>query len=83
MPILASEALTKNSSKVCKTETLSSLYNYVLLIPTKSPRSKNVVVYQQKIKDPLRSACQIGLERRVLDLKSEINQRPGFSLHWG
>ena len=37
--------------------------------------SKIQVVHEQKFKDPLSSTCQISPERRVLDLKSEVNQR--------
>ena len=57
------------------------LYSHALLLPTKS--SKNEVVCKKKLKDFLRSTCQISSERRVLDLESEVYQRPGFNRHLG
>ena len=54
------------------TETLGSLYSHALLTPTKSSKSKNQVVHQQKFKDLLSSTCQVSIERRVLDLESEV-----------
>ena len=42
----------------CKTEAFRSLYIHALLILTKSSKSKNQVVYEQKFKDPLNSTCQ-------------------------
>ena len=51
----------------CKTETLVSLYNHVLLILTESSESKNQVVHEQKFKDLLSSSCQVSPERRVLE----------------
>ena len=41
----------------CKTETLGSLYSHALLILTKSSKSKNQVVHEQKFKDRLSSTC--------------------------
>ena len=66
-----------------KTETLGSLCCRAVLIPAKSFKSKNQVMHKKMFKDPLRSKCQISSERRVLDLESEVNQRPGFNPHWG
>ena len=65
----------------CKTETLGSLYSHALLIPTKSYKSKNQMEHEEKFKDPLKSTCQISSGRRVLDLESDINQRPRFNPH--
>ena len=39
---------------------------------------KNQVVHEQKFTDPLSSTYQISPERKVLDLESEVSQRPGF-----
>ena len=50
-------------------------------IDSYTSKSKIQVVYEQKFKDPLSSTCQISLERRVLDLESDVNQRPGFYSH--
>ena len=66
---------------VCKTETLESLYSHVLLILTYTSKSKNQVMHEQKFKDLLSSTCQISPVRIVLDLVSEVNQRPGFYSH--
>ena len=55
----------------CKTETLGSWYIHTVLILTKSYKSKNQVVHEQKFKDLLSSTCQISPERRVLDLESD------------
>ena len=44
----------------------------LLLILTKSSKSKNQVVHEQKFKDPLSSTCQVSSERRVLDLELEV-----------
>ena len=52
-------------------------FNYI-----KSPeKSKNQVVYAHKFKDPLSSTCQIKSESIMLDLESEVKQRPGFYSH--
>ena len=64
-------------------KTFGSLYSHALLILTKSFKSKNQVVHEQKFKDPLSSTWQISPERRVMDFKSEVNQRPGFYSHGG
>ena len=37
------------------------------------------MAHKQKFKDPLSRTCQVSSERRVLDLKLEVNQRPGFN----
>ena len=67
----------------CKTETLGSLYSHVLLILTKSSKSKNQVMHEQKFKDLLSSTCLTSLERRLLDLESEVLTPPGVTLcHW-
>ena len=50
-----------------KTQTLDSLYSHTLLI----------VVHEQKFIDLLSSTYQVGLERIVLDLKSEVIRGPG------
>ena len=39
--------------------------------------------HTQKFKDPRSSTCQLSPERRVLELESEVNQRPGFGPHRG
>ena len=67
----------------CKTETLGSLYIHALLIPTKSSKSKNQVVHEQKFKDLLSNTCQISSERRVLDLESEVMRDLGSILTGG
>ena len=54
----------------CKTETLGSLYDHALLILTKSSKSKNQVVHEQKFKCLPSSTCQISSKRKVLDLSS-------------
>ena len=54
------------------TETLGCIYSHALLIPTKSSKSKNQVVHEQKFKDLLSSTCQVGVETRVLDLESGV-----------
>ena len=46
----------------CKTKTLDSLYSHALLIPTKSSKSKNQVMHEQKFKDPLNSTCPLSSE---------------------
>ena len=46
-----------NLASVCNSETLSFLYSHALLILTKSSKSKNQVVHEQKFKDPLNSIC--------------------------
>ena len=61
-----------NLAFASKTETLGSLYNNAPLILTKSSKSKNQVVYEQKFKDLLSSTCQISSERRGLDLELEV-----------
>ena len=55
----------------CKTKTLGSLYSHNLLILTVQ-KFKNQVVHGQKFKDLLSSTCQVSVERRVLDLESEV-----------
>ena len=64
----------------CKTETLGFLYNHALLILTKSLKFKNEVVHEQKFKDLVSSTCLTSSERRVLDLKSEVQR---FNTHCG
>ena len=54
------------------TETLNSLYIHALFILTKSSKSINQVVHEQRFKDPLSSTCQVSSERRVIDLESEV-----------
>ena len=54
------------------TETLGSLYSHALFIPIKSIKSKYQAVHEQKFKDPLSSICQVSVERRVLNLRSEV-----------
>ena len=44
-----------NWAFVCKTETLGSLYSHALLIPTKSSKFKNQVLYEQKFRDHMLS----------------------------
>ena len=63
-----------------KTETLGSLYSHDLLFVTKSSKSKNQMVQEQKFKDLLSSICQVSSERRVLDLESQLY---GFHLYLG
>ena len=72
----------------CKAENLGSLYSHALLILTQSSKSsKNQVVQEQKFKD-LSSTCQVSVERRVLDLESEVIRGPGsfptggYIFHW-
>ena len=51
-----------NSAKLaftCKFETFRPLYNHASLILTKSSKSKNQVVHEQKFKDLLKSTCQL------------------------
>ena len=43
----------------CKSETLRFLCSHALLILTKSPKSKNQVMHEQKFKYPLSSTCQL------------------------
>ena len=69
-----------NLALACKTETLSSLYIHVLLILTKSSKSKHQVVHEQKFKDLLSSTCQVSVERSMLDLGSQVQW---FNTHWG
>ena len=61
----------------CKAEILGSLYSHALLILTQSSKSKNQLVHEQKFKDLLSSTCQVSVERRVLDLESEVIRGPG------
>ena len=42
------------------------------MILTKSSKSKNQVVHEQKFKNPLGTTCQVSSETRVLDLESEV-----------
>ena len=73
-----------NWTFACKTETLGSLYSHALLIPTKSFKSKNQVMHEQKFKDLLSSTWPLSSSQwRVLDLESEVNQRPRFYPHYG
>ena len=62
--------------------TLPTLCNYLKtrLILAKSSKSKNQVVHEQKFKDLQSSTCQVSVERRVLNLQSEVQ---GFNTHWG
>ena len=57
---------------------LGSLYSHTLLTLTKSSKSKNQVVHEQKFKDLLSSTWQVSVERRVLDLESEVMRGLGF-----
>ena len=66
-----------NLAFACKTETLGSLYGRALLILTKSSKSKNQVVHEQKFKALLTSTCQGSVERRVLGLESEVQYSLG------
>ena len=52
---------------------LQAPHSPALLIPTKSSKSKNQVVHKQKFKDTLSNTCLISLERRMLDLESDVN----------
>ena len=72
--------LYTNLAFACKIETLSSLYSHALLILTKSSKSKNQVVHEQKFKDLLSSTCQVSVESSMLDLGSEVQW---FNTHWG
>ena len=72
--------LYTNLALACKTETLSSLYSHALLILTKSSKSKDQVVHEQKFKDLLSSTCQVSVERSMLNLRSEVQW---FNTHWG
>ena len=63
---------TTSKQNACKTGTLGSLCSNALLIKTKSPKSKNQVVHEQKCQDLLSSTCPLSSERRVLDLESEV-----------
>ena len=42
----------------CKSKAFKSLYSHALLILTKSSKSKNQVVHEQKFKDLLNNTCQ-------------------------
>ena len=44
--------------------------------------SKNQVMHEQKFKDPLSSTCPLSSERSVLDLESEVHERPRFNTFW-
>ena len=55
---------------------LGSVYSHALLILTYTSKSKNQVVHEQKFKDPVSGICQISPEMIVLDLESEVHQRP-------
>ena len=69
-----------NWAFACKAETLGSLYSHALLIPTKSPKSKNKVIHKQKFKGPLSSTCQVSSERSVgLGIRGKSEVIP----HWG
>ena len=72
MPLLASEAFWTNLAFTCKTGTLGPLYSHALLILTKSSKSKNQVVHEQKFKDLLSRTCLTRSGRRVLDLETEV-----------
>ena len=56
-PLIASNSKSNtllfytNLAFACKTKTLGSLYSHALLIPSKSSKSKNQVVHEQKFKD--------------------------------
>ena len=67
------DPLYTNLAFACKTETLSSLYSHALLILTKSSKSKDQVVHEQKLKDLLSSTCQVSVERSMLDFESEVS----------
>ena len=56
---LGVQCLTKWAKQAfaCKSETFRSLYSHALLILTKSSKSKNLVVHEQKYKVPLNSTC--------------------------
>ena len=49
---------TAKQAFACKSETYRSLHSHAILILTKSSKSKNQVVHEQKFKDPLNSTCQ-------------------------
>ena len=50
---------------------------HALLILTKSSKSKNQVVHEQKFKDLLSGTCLTSSERIVLDLESEVLRGKG------
>ena len=75
-PLISSDSKS-NSPFACKAETLGSLYSHAILILTKSSKSKNQVVYKHKFKDLLCSTFLTSLERRLLDLESEVMRGPG------
>ena len=56
-PLVASDSKSQhqpfwtNLTFACKTETLGSLYSHALLIKTKSSKSKNQVVHEEKFED--------------------------------
>ena len=67
----------------CNSETLGSLYSHALLILTKSSKSKNQVVHEQKFKDLISNTCQISSERRVSHLESEVQYSLGVTFcYW-
>ena len=41
------------------------------------------MVHEQKFKDLLSSTQEVSVERPVLDLESEVHERPGCFSHWG
>ena len=51
------------------TSELGFLYSHALFILTKSSKSKNQVVHEEKFKDLLSGTCLTGSERRVLGLE--------------
>ena len=56
-----------NWAFACKTET----------------KSENQEIHEQKFKDPLSSTWPLSSEWRVLDMESEVHERPRFYPHWG
>ena len=47
-------------------------YSHALLIVTKSSKSRNQVVHEQKFKELPSSTCQVSVERSMLNLESEV-----------
>ena len=72
--------LSKLTGHLLVRQTLGSLYCHALFILAES---KNQVAHEQKFKDLLSSTCLTSSERIVLDLESEVNQRPGLYSHQG
>ena len=62
----------------CETETLGSFVFILYWSPLNDLKSKNQVMHYQRFKYPLSSTCPLSSERRVLDLESEVHERPNF-----